>query len=252
MTDMTPLGVLLLLAAALHALHVDVSASSTLLRNDRGTRGLSLAATTSSDTGGWGITADYVSANCTGGVPVMIIAENSGCVADDSSSDNCYSAFESVGSSNGELNNTVKSTKGQCVTDPSATIDTLYGDQAYLRIDYFSDSDCSDLTVANAYAADGVCHIVGYSNDMSKIVSAWDNGTVSISSFFNVSDCSGAADLVQTFTKEQLSAGECKTYADGTSSIGYSSSVEIDSSSGSGLSIGAIAILVVGCVAFFL
>jgi hypothetical protein len=265
---MTLLALPLPFAVALGALHVDASASPTLLRSDRSTRGLSLDAASRSNTGGWGISAGYESANCTGGVPVTITAKSSGCVAEDSSSDVCYSTFDIVGSSSLELENTVTSTKGQCVVDLSATLNTLYGDQVYIRIDFFSDSSCSDPMDVNVHSVDGACHIMGFSNgdslesgSISKTVNAWDNGTVSLSWFYNTSDCSGAPDTVLTFTKEQLSSGKCQTNSRGTSSIGYSNAVEVNStstssgsgsgsSSSSGLSIGAIVGLVAGCVMF--
>jgi len=180
----------------------------------------------------------------------MVIAGSRDCST--TASDECID-IGSSGSSSSELENPMKSSKWQCATNLTTALDALYGDQAYLRVDYFNDTTCSDFIVVNVFVADGACHAMRYSDGdtvvdgiLSKVANAWDNGTASIAWFYNTSDCSGAPDTVLTFTKEQQSTGKCQANTYGTGTIGYSNAVADDG----GLSTGAIVGIVVGCVVF--
>lgn len=208
--------------------------------------GLSLAAATSgSGADTRGIWAGYESANCTD-VPVMVIAENECTFQSSYEDDGCLFLGDS-GSSSEESEDTVLGAIAYCAADLPSTLDELYDDQAYLRVDYYVDSNCSELLNTNVFVADGVCHAMNYVDGntgeygiLSKITTIWDNGTASIS-WYNGSDCTGATTYTLTYTKEQLSASACQA-----STVGYASSGDGDG----GLSTEAIVGIVVGCVAF--
>jgi hypothetical protein len=131
-----------------------------------------------------------------------------------------------------------------CTSDLSSFLDDLFSDQPYLRIDYFNDTDCGELDVANIMIADGACHpryvtvndSTTESMTESRLAIIDESGGASFKKFAS-DDCSGDPTEDFAFSKKQLKSHECVD------------SVEAHVAS-SGLSAGAIAGIVIGVVAF--
>lgn len=131
-----------------------------------------------------------------------------------------------------------------CASDLSSYLEDLFGDQPYLRIDYFNDTDCMELDVANIMVADGACHSryvtvnesITESVVESRLTIIDESGGASFKKFAS-SDCSGDPTEDLAFSEDQLKSHECVD------------SVEAHAAS-SGLSAGAIAGIVIGVVTF--
>lgn len=188
----------------------------------------------SSGSGSRGVLAEYESASCSD-APVMVVSQTD-CSSVSAYIDDGCALLGNSGSSSEASGALGLSGTGACVDDLPSYLDQLYGDQAYVRVDYV-DLDCSEFYTTNVYVADGRCHgrpfpdiMTGGSIVRSKLATIWDNGTAPISWYATLS-----------FTKEQLSTSACQA---GT--VGYTSTGDDDG----GLSGGAITGIVVGCVAF--
>lgn len=136
-----------------------------------------------------------------------------------------------------------------CASDLSDYLDDIYGDQPYLRVDYFNDTGCTALDFVNVMIADGNCHPRfvrknatdlsdqnGYTEAESRLVSIDDDGSATFLKF-DSGDCTGNSTERYTFTEDEIDNHEC------VDSV-------IPSIASSGLSGGAIAGIVIGAFAF--
>lgn len=131
-----------------------------------------------------------------------------------------------------------------CVSDLSSYLDDLFGDQEYLRIDYFNDTGCAELDVSNIMIADGACHAryvtVNESTNVatteSRVAVVDESGAATFRKYASA-DCTGEPTEDFTFSKNAIKSHKCVDSA-------------VARVADSGLTAGAIAGIVVGVVAF--
>lgn len=112
---------------------------------------------------------------------------------------------------NGSLSSNV-SVSIQCATDLNATIDQIFEDAAYLRLDGFEDDDCTTWISTTAMVVDGKCHGQFWTTldgqELSYLTALNPNGSISWKSFLS-SDCSGEAWNNTMFDQQQLNNSSC-------------------------------------------
>lgn len=169
------------------------------------------------------VIASFDSEHCSD-TPVWISGINDHCWQQEMYNyDGCaisYSPSEGSGDSDDtpQLWNTY--TCGIGLTD---SLDSLYGDQAYMLIDYYSSDDCWMYLHTTAFVADGDCHASVAADTgtvFSTIFKILDEGVVSVATY-NGSDCAGIATSSRAYTKDELRLGACDAGTKITMSSGY-------------------------------
>lgn len=209
---------------------------------------------------GYDVMTKFESSDCSGTTTLAIATAD--CYSASYYDDVCYLAnyFEASSS----LLNKVPYSHYQesCTTDLKTFADDAFGDQVYVRYDYFDSYDCSGYIGSNILIADGECHsMIQFDDNYEAIavsfkVTVNPNGTISYDYYYDSTGCNGAPDSYFFATKEMLSINACddswymKVYTnldvnDDGDGISVSSAT-----GGGGLSTGAIVGIAVGCFAF--
>jgi hypothetical protein len=196
----------LLLPVAFALLATDVSAASSLPAfSQRALRDAeaSVSASSSEDVsvGDFAVTSQYKT--CQDGAPTSASIFQ-GCGSGEI--DECV-----TGNSVGQLTYSY-STVTSCGTDIDSIIEQLFGNETYLRMDYFYDDDCTSWWAADVFLVTGECiEQLGYDEsegDTSYLPVVNANGSATWARYYG-DDCSGDAVNASWIDVEQLSSNAC-------------------------------------------
>lgn len=165
----------------------------------------------------WEIWGSHDEVNCTS-VPWFVIA-SAGCW---SSTGDPMACSVDIFGDDSSLADQVPVVYGSslCSSDLASYLDETFGDQAYLRLDFYNTSDCTDSTfiASNTLIVDGLCHagltVNGTTEETvisAKVTTLNANGTVTMREF-RTGDCSGEPVWVGTISREVLTTNECNDY----------------------------------------
>jgi len=228
--------------------------------------GTTLASTTALDVE---YSAWYDSSSCSG-TPFLLYAV-AVCMTYSSEGCSLYDLFSYSASGAAEPVDTYY--EEGCSDDWGSVPDKLYGDDPFLRIDYYADADCSEFDSSTVSLADGECHAYSGTDELGYIVVSSVLTTINANgsatrSYYDNGDCSGEAGTVIPVDAILLSSRAC----DGNGSIAYTNAFttgnagdnttdeeddedpasvgDDEADDDGGLSTGAIIGIVVGAVAF--
>ncbi|POM71262.1 TKL protein kinase, partial [Phytophthora palmivora] len=163
---------------------------------------------------------------------------------------NCTAKFD-------ESNILVGYVNESCHDGRVAGLDELFDGESYMAYDYYNNNDCTDYENSAAYLASGDCEALydGYSSFRSATISVsngtlvWKRNMGNTSSGHNCLGSTGLGYYEFDVPIEDISEATCYNVADMVGGfIFYNTSVTPSSSTGSGISGGAIAGIAVGII----
>lgn len=219
----------------------------------------------SASNGSYDVNVKYESADCSG-LPIILSAVSE---CDNAEyDDECIGSGYYSASGNPEDEVPYAYNQVRCVADPKEFADSVFGDQVYLKLDFYSDTECTEYDTTSIIVADGECHVyITMSFDGSDYgstlgdsfrLTANANETFTYTYHEKSIDCSSDPTTYLLVTKEVLSTGSCESYtikstnmvlaSDGNEASGSSSSGSAKMSVSASVGIMTMIMLIVGSV----
>lgn len=249
------------LAAVAHGLLTKTDKVYLQLPTDEGGFLESDPAIASSDSHTYSVQLNYDSSasDCNGTVVSVIGHSHPYCSPLDVRDDTCY-LDDSLNASSSVLSEVPYSHyQYDCVEDMKEFADGVFGDQVYLRLDYYTSAYC-DYWSTKIYIADDECHSIitipyPFAAQPAASYRATVNANATISLVhYSTSDCKWLATAPYLATEEDFSITDCHNLVKMYTNLdvyGNGKGISVSSAiGGDGLSTGAIAGITVGCFAF--
>lgn len=158
----------------------------------------------------WLITSNYESATCSSPPAHVVVSPD--CTASGSANAECLD-FETSSSSSVAGEATIKWQASECSTNLTTSLDELFGENTYLRYDYFNDTDCtsSGYVLTHVFLVDGKCHSAIDDSPYSiqgTVNTLQQNGSIT-RTIYNNGDCTGEVYMSWEFNKTLLESAAC-------------------------------------------